>query len=365
MKRLASLFLALILACSLMACGAKDDSTKDDPDTSEKTYKIALVMPTMRNDQFCISAYNGFMETAAQYDGKVETIVCECEADADYEEQMRACVAEGVDMLIGLSWQAGTGIDAVAKDFPDACKYVLIDSTVDNENVVCIGYYDAEGAYLIGMLAGLICDDLWNEGDQHVYGCINVTQSASSWQWRYGYYEGVKAIDPDAVFTQNYVLGYSEVNLAHDYATQMAELGCKFVNSCASGGDPGTFAAALEKGVYTSGQVSDLTDPENPYIASCQIKDSYATIKYVMDKFMTEGPDGWINENLTLGVAEGAIGAVHVTHESKNPIPEVLTADDIAQLKDVAAQMKDGTLSIDLHTLPEESAVSANYTLIG
>lgn len=84
-----------------------------------------------------------------------------------------------------------------------------------------------------------------------------------------------------------------------------------------------------------------------------------------MDKFMTEGPDGWINENLTLGVAEGAIGAVHVTHESKNPIPEVLTADDIAQLKDVAAQMKDGTLSIDLHTLPEESAVSANYTLIG
>lgn len=60
MKRLASLFLALILACSLMACGAKDDSTKDDPDTSEKTYKIALVMPTMRNDQFCISAYNGF-----------------------------------------------------------------------------------------------------------------------------------------------------------------------------------------------------------------------------------------------------------------------------------------------------------------
>lgn len=101
-------------------------------------------------------------------DTKVETIVCECEADADYEEQMRACVAEGVDMLIGLSWQAGTGIDAVAKDFPDACKYVLIDSTVDNENVVCIGYYDAEGAYLIGMLAGLICDDLWNEGDQHV-----------------------------------------------------------------------------------------------------------------------------------------------------------------------------------------------------
>ena len=43
---------------------------------------------------------------------------------------------------------------------------------------------------------------------------------------------------------------------------------------------------------------------------------------------------------------EGTIGAVHVTHESKNPITDRLLADEIEALKQAAEDIKNGKLNL-------------------
>ena len=58
-----------------------------------------------------------------------------------------------------------------------------------------------------------------------------------------------------------------------------------------------SFEAAKEKGFYTSGQDVDLTTPDNPYIVTSQIKDTYATVSYLVEKYFTEGE--WIVDNET------------------------------------------------------------------
>jgi len=162
--------------------------------------------------------------------------------------------------------------------------------------------------------------------------------------------EGVKAIDPEAEFIFNYTASYSDPAKAKELAIQHFEQGAVFVNSAAAGGDSGTFEAALEKGFFTSGQDVDLTDPSNPQIVSSQIKDTYASVWNLIDEFFS---GNYTNDNSTWGVAEGTIGAVHVTHESVNPIHERLSEEDLALLKQAAEDMVSGKL--DLINMPEEA----------
>src|SRR5699024_9711341 len=127
------------------------------------------------------------------------------------------------------------------------------------------------------------------------------------------------------------------------------EQGARFINAAAAGGDKGVFEAAAEKHFFTSGQDVDLTTPDNPYIVSSQIKDTYTSIQYLIDQYFS---DDWTTDDEVWGVEQGTIGAVHVTHESENPIPEELSEEDLEVLKQAAEDIRTGEL--DLSNIPKE-----------
>lgn len=356
MKKVFALLLALLLSMSLLtACGSQDteeDTSGDAAETGEtggdalpgEGMKIALVCDKVGTQVFLTQMVEALNEAAEKYG--FEPTVAECADSAAYEDNMRALVAEGYDLIIGGGWQAGDAINKVATEYPDAANYALIDSEVEAENVKCISYREQEGAYLIGVLAALVTD-----GESHMYGSVHVNEGPGSWKWRYGYMEGVKSVDPDAEFVFNYTASYSDPAKAKELAIQQFEQGCVFVNSAAAGGDSGTFEAAKEKGFYTSGQDVDLTDPDNPYIVSSQIKDTYQSVWNLLDEFFS---GSYTNENSVWGVAEGTIGAVYVTHESENPRSERLTDEEIETLKQVADDIRTGKLDLTDYPTEEE-----------
>ena len=359
MKKFFALLLALTMVLSLAACGSKkEEAPAEKPAAGTEApaeesalpgegMEIALVAPKIGTQVFLLQMVDALNEASEKYGFKATVV--ECADTAAFEENIRALVAEECDLIIGGGWEAGDALNKMAAEFPDASNYALIDSEVEAEAVKCISYYEQQGAYLIGMIAALVTDC-----ESNVYGSVHVNEGAGSWKWRYGYMEGVKAIDPDAEFIFNYTASYSDPAKAKELAIQHFEQGAKFVNSAAAAGDSGTFEAALEKGFYTSGQDVDLTDPSNPYIVSSQIKDTYASVWNLIDEFFSGSYD---NSNSTWGVAEGTIGAVHVTHESVNPIHERLSEDDIALLKQAAEDMISGKL--DLINMPTEEEYNA------
>ena len=99
---------------------------------------------------------------------------------------------------------------------------------------------------------------------------------------------------------------------------------------------------------YTSGQDTDKTDPSNPWVVSSQIKDTYTTIMKIIDNYY----NGWNTTNEVWGIQENAIGAVHVNYESKNPRSDRLSDEDIAKLKKLVEDIRNGT--IDLKNIPTE-----------
>ncbi|HHY70125.1 MAG TPA: BMP family ABC transporter substrate-binding protein [Thermoanaerobacterales bacterium] len=349
MKRFLAVCLSVVMVfCLFTGCATKGEKAPEGekPAASEKApekKKVALLCDVAGTQVFVLSMINGLKDSAEKYG--FEPIVTECADAAAYEDNARALVEEGVDLIIGGGWLSGEAINKIATEFPDAADYALIDSEVEAANVKCISYREQEGAYLVGKIAAYVTDE-----NDKTFGSVHVNQGAGSWKWRYGYMEGVKSIKPDAKFIFNYTGNYNDPAKAKEFAIQQYEQGCKFVNGAAAGGDKGVFEAAKEKGFYTSGQDVDLTTPDNPYIVTSQIKDTYATVSYLVEKYFTEGE--WIVDNETWGLKEGTIGAVHVTHESKNPITDRLLADEIEALKQAAEDIKNGKLN--LANMPNE-----------
>ncbi len=361
MKKFLALALTLILALSLAACGGKDggaqapagsqpaagdqqpsDAQPEGESLPGEGKTIALVCDRIGTNPFLTEMVRALDETAATYGFK--STVVECADNAAYEDNIRALVAEGCDLVIGGGWAAGDPLDKVSKEFPDACAYALIDSEIDNDLVKCISYREQEGAFLIGKLAAYTVD-----GESHIYGGVHCNEGPGSWKYRYGYMEGVKSIDPEAKFVFNYTNSYSDPAKAKELAIQQFEQGCLFINGAAAAGDSGVYEAAMEKGFYTSGQDVDETSADNPYIVSSQLKDTYQTVKNLVDEFFG---GSWTPDNTAWGVSEGTIGAVNVTHDSPNPRSDRLTDEEIADIQAVVEQLKSGAL--DMTDVPAE-----------
>jgi len=344
MKKVFTLFFALCLMVLFGDCGNNKKASSGNNLPIEKK-KIALLIGKLGSSSFLDDGAAGFKDAAGK--NNFENSIVECADNAAFMENARALVNEKYDLIIGVGWQSSDAINNIATEFPHAVSsYAIVDTILPAENVKCINFYEQEGAYLIGMLAALTVN-----GESHRYGAVHATQSASSWKWRYAYTQGVLSVDPDARFVFNYVNSYSDPATAKELALQQYALGCLFINAACAGGDFGVFEAAKEKGFYTSGQDIDLTTPDNNYIVSCQIKDTFAAVSYVVNAFNS---DDWDTSNTTLGVSDGAIGAVYITHNTKTPRSRRLSDEDMAKLHQAVQDIKNGR--INLKTLPDENS---------
>lgn len=345
MKKILAIMLSMAMMLVVLAgcSGDPEEEGGGKTDGDKEKVKVALLTDEAGTQVFILSMINALKDNADKYG--YEAIIAESGDSAAFEENARALIEEEVDFIIGGSWQAGEAMNKIATEFPDAASYAMIDTELEADNIKCISYREQEGAYLIGMIATMVTE----EGD-NTYSGVHANQGAGSWRWRYGFMEGAKKMNPDSKFIFNYVGDYNDPAKAKELALQQYEQGAKFINAAAAGGDKGVFEAALEKQFYTSGQDVDLTTPDNPYVVSSQIKDTYATVEYLLEKYF--GEEEWTGENEEWGIAEGVIGAVHVTHESENPVSDRFTEEDIKTLKQVADDIKTGKL--DMTDMPKE-----------
>lgn len=354
-KTIASILcLAMALGLALSGCSGSPSNPGGTPAASTTSTegtsttglpgagkKVALVCDPAGTQVFIHMMIDGLNNSAKKYG--FEAIVVECADTAAYEDNIRALIEEKVDLIIGGGWLSADPLNRIAEEFPDAADYALIDSTVESKNVKCISYREQEGAYLIGMIAASVVDEGVTK-----FGAVHVNQGPGSWKWRYGFMEGVKSLIPEAEFNFYYTGNYNDPAKAKENAILLNTWGAQFINSAAAGGDIGVFEAALEKKFYTSGQDIDLTNPDNPYIVSSQIKDTQATMEYLLEKYFTD----WTPGNEVWGLAEGTIGAVYVTQDGKNPMSSRISAEELAAVKAAAQDIKDG--KINLVNIPKE-----------
>ena len=332
MKKMASLILALIVVLTMI------------PTAFAEGEKIAVICDPVGTNLFLTQVVEKANELKETYG--YDLSIMECSDTDEWQGNYYAAVAEGYNLILGVGWQSAEYANALATEYPDACKYAVIDTDAGNENVMSIMYNEQQAAYLMGVMAANAFPN------DKLFGYIGCFDGAGSFKYRWGFAEGVKSVIPDAKFIFNFTNSYSDTAIAYEYAKQQQAAGATYIFGGAAACNEGIFQAALELAeagtpIYSIAQDADATTPDNPYILSAQLKNTGVSAGYVIEAFL--------NDTMTMGLTEqalvdNAIGATHVTNDGIYLNAEILTPEVIDACKAVVEQIVSGELVL---TVPD------------
>jgi basic membrane protein A len=350
MKRRSILLLGLLVLVSiLVGCGKSQpvESSTNVPVKAQEIKKVAVICDPVGVNPFLTQVVEKMTEIKAANTYPMDFTVIECADDTSWSENIRASVEENYNLVLVVGWQGADPLNEVAKQFPDKAQYAIIDTVCDNPKVKSYIFKPQEAAYLIGIIAASVSADAGKPNGP--FGGVHANPGQGSFEWRWGYMEGVKSVNPSVKmenFLFNYTKSYTDAPIAKELALQQAAQGCVFINAASAVADYGTFEAALEKGFYTSGQDSDMTNPENPNIITTQVKYTGVVTQMIIDEYFKTGLKSGV---VSLGLKEGVVGATYITDDGVNPRNTKILTDAIVKTARAAAdKIKSGALVLEV-----------------
>lgn len=118
-------------------------------------------------------------------------------SDTQGEQAIRNFASRGYNPVIAVSFAWTSAMEKVASEFPDT-KFVIVDSVIDLPNVRSVVYNEAEGSYLVGLLAGMAS----KTGKVGFVGGMDIPLIR---KFGCGYVQGAKAAKPGMQVFQNMV----------------------------------------------------------------------------------------------------------------------------------------------------------------
>lgn len=346
-KKVLSLVLAsAMILSSITGCSSGEKEAAGGTDEGAGTKKIALITDPVGTNPFLTQIVDKLDEIKEAGTYPIEYSLIECTDGTAWSENVRASVEENYDLIMAVGFKAADPMKQVSEQFPDKTKYVVIDTACDSPYVKSYIFKPQEGAYLIGAIAALVSEKMGKP--RGPFGAIHGNPGQGSFEWRYGYMEGAKAVNPEIQtgdFIFNYTKSYSDAPIAKELALQQAAQGCSFINAASAVADFGTFEAAKEKGFYTSGQDYDRTDPNNEYILTTQVKYTGMVAEQVVKELFEDNIKPGV---ISLGLADGVVGATYITDDGVNERSEMLTDEMVTQVRGYAEDIKSGKLVLEV-----------------
>ncbi|GGF93184.1 MULTISPECIES: BMP family lipoprotein [Rhizobium] len=118
-------------------------------------------------------------------------------SDTQGEQAIRNFASRGYNPVVAVSFAWTSAMEKVAAEFPDT-KFVIVDSVVDLPNVRSVVYNEAEGSYLVGLLAGMAS----KTGKVGFVGGMDIPLIR---KFGCGYVQGAKSVKADMQVFQNMV----------------------------------------------------------------------------------------------------------------------------------------------------------------
>jgi len=341
MKKIIILLISAMMVLSLAGCSDKPDDTGNS-DHPYADYKIAMISDTVGTDQFILQAKNRLEALAAEYG--FQFTVIECSNTDDWQQKSRNACEAGFDLIVGVGWVAAAPLSQLADEFPDV-EFGVIDTVAANERIMSINFNTTDGCYVMGaMIAAAFPNDT-------VFGYIGNFQQQSNFEYKYGFMEGVKSVNPDAKFVSAYADTYSDTQATYNKAVEVAaalgDNGHFIMGSVANSANAGIYQYALERGatgnkIYTSGLSVDQTTPDNPYILTGLTKNTAIAMETIVKDFLDDGKV--TPGKTTLGVNEDAFCVVGINFPANYLNTEIITDAAIEAGKKAAQDLKDGTV---------------------
>jgi len=149
-RRAALLTTGIVAVAGLLVGGA---ATAQDAEPKGLRATYVSTTPIGVNPFLALIA-EGLERAGAEFG--VETSVTETADISQLEDNLRAVVEDGNDLIVANSFDSVDAITRLSAEFPDQ-RWALVDTGIDgNPNVRGLVFKEHEGAYLVGLIMGLL-----------------------------------------------------------------------------------------------------------------------------------------------------------------------------------------------------------------
>jgi basic membrane protein A len=326
--------LITITALILAACGKSGGSSAENSGAAPSGGSIKAVYyvnGTLGDKGFFDSAEAGMQKAAKELGIKTKTVEGG-NNQADWAAGLESLVAGGDynTVVIGTSQMVDLVKELAAK-YKDV-KFIFFDDVIkDMPNVYSMLYSQSEGSFLAGAFGALVTTstELQGANPEKVIGFVGGTDEPIINDFKAGYEQGAKYIDPDVKVVASYVGDYA--NAPKGKELTLAQINSQKVDiafNVAGGAGLGLLEAANEKGVYSIGVDANQNSLYPGSVLTSMLKNIDQSVFRAFE-LMNKG-ELKFGVNEVLGLKEGGVGLAkddlydkHVPQSIKDKMKEI------------------------------------------
>ena len=266
-KRIRGLVLvfALIVMCTSAAWGAP--------------IKIGFVVPSTIDDLAWSQAmYEGIVAVQEKM-GKenLELSISERLGNpVDAAAAIRQYASQGYDLIIAHGAQYQSLLNDIAPDFPKTSFAYGTGYAANHPNIFAYDPHSQEGAYLGGMIAGLMTKI-------NVIGIVGPVEAGDAIKYNRGYEAGVKAVNEKAAVRIAYTGSFNDLVGAGDIARTAIKGGADFLSGSSQQAVGALKAAAEHEGVYWFATDLNMKDIAPKTVIGAQIYKFESVVQEMLD----------------------------------------------------------------------------------
>jgi basic membrane protein A len=320
----------------LLGCGSAGDSGG----TEARPLFVYVSPDPLGVNPFLLMGQTG-IEAAAERLG-ADALVLESEDPMSREENLRAAVYEGAELVVVLGFEFNDFLPSLAAEAPDV-DFLVVDHCLDGapDNVYCAVFREFDGSFLIGAIAGLL-------SESGRVGAIGVADIPFLHRYTDGFAAGVAHVRPDAEISIRWVGGenpFADPVRAKEQALALAAAGVDHIYTAAAAGNLGVFEAAAEKGFHAYG-----IDVDQCPSAPGQVVDNM--MKRV-DRVIVEAAEAIQGRSaermLVYGLGSGGLDltALEASPEAESQCTILEHPEVIERVRELAAQIEAGEIGIE------------------
>jgi basic membrane protein A len=346
---------ALLVASGLVvaACGGGSDGGGSDTGggggTTTEAKKVGIVYDIGgRGDKsFNDSAYAGLQAAEKEQGDKLQAKDVEPNPDGSNRKELLDGLAdEGYGLIFGIGFLFSQDIAKSATENPDT-QYAVIDGfdklcTQPDKNLLCIGFHEEEGSFLVGAAAALKTksNTVGFVGGQQGQGLIEKFQA--------GYEAGVKYIADQKGkkikvlrdYAGNTPEAFRNPAKGKELALKQIGQGADVIYHASGGTGAGVIATAAQKKIYAIGVDSDqsltASPAEQKWILTSMLKRVDNAVQQTIASYVNGTEKGGIN---SFGLKEGGIDYAQNQY-NKDLLGDIPTTLDELKQKIISGEIK-------------------------
>ena len=298
--------------------GETGTTTQEGGSESDVT-NVGMVYATggLGDGSFNDQAQSGIMQAAEDFEVEYNESQPENTSDfPSYQQQFAQSTDPNYDLVASIGYLQADALSETAAEYPEQ-NFMIVDSTVDADNVASYVFREHEGSYLVGQLAGLLTTREFEAGagstkpDQKSVGFVGGVEGGLIGKFEAGFTAGVKSVDAEIEVQSGYAGSFTDPSTGTEIANQMYNNGADIVYHASGNTGTGVFEAAQSKGRFAIGVDRDQSITKDSYadvILASMVKrvDTavYTAVESVVD-------DDFQSGTTTLGLDDDGVAAVY------------------------------------------------------